>query len=186
MRDPVFYRWHAYIDFIFQSFKSTLPRYTVEQVMCCSIDNLETPLISIFRYSWTILGLPFKVSQLKLPGANRILCKPSGNNLTWICQEEWISSLAELSSLDSLTWITDRSITKLSCKAMLPSRELVESSWHPSSTKGTTRGCSGIRRICSLNWINSLWIVSVFVIWIYNSVKCCIKWTTCVYNKFTI
>ncbi|KAG5886327.1 hypothetical protein JTB14_034790 [Gonioctena quinquepunctata] len=32
MRDPIFYRWHAYIDDIFQKFKSTLPRYTVEQL----------------------------------------------------------------------------------------------------------------------------------------------------------
>ena len=32
MRDPVFYRWHAYIDDVFQELKSTLPRYTVEQV----------------------------------------------------------------------------------------------------------------------------------------------------------
>ncbi|XP_045478278.1 phenoloxidase 1-like isoform X2 [Harmonia axyridis] len=29
MRDPIFYRWHAYIDDIFQEFKSTLPRYEV-------------------------------------------------------------------------------------------------------------------------------------------------------------
>lgn len=33
MRDPVFYRWHAYIDFIFQRLKGSLPRYTVEQVI---------------------------------------------------------------------------------------------------------------------------------------------------------
>ncbi|KAL3279080.1 hypothetical protein HHI36_016594 [Cryptolaemus montrouzieri] len=32
MRDPVFYRWHAYIDDIFQEFKSTLPRYDVGQL----------------------------------------------------------------------------------------------------------------------------------------------------------
>ncbi|KAG5883340.1 hypothetical protein JTB14_033784 [Gonioctena quinquepunctata] len=32
MRDPVFYRWHAYIDDIFQKFKSTLPRYPVAQL----------------------------------------------------------------------------------------------------------------------------------------------------------
>ncbi|XP_044761569.1 phenoloxidase 1 [Coccinella septempunctata] len=29
MRDPIFYRWHAYIDDIFQEFKSTLPRYEI-------------------------------------------------------------------------------------------------------------------------------------------------------------
>lgn len=32
MRDPVFYRWHAFIDNIFEDFKATLPRYTVKQV----------------------------------------------------------------------------------------------------------------------------------------------------------
>ncbi|XP_023012800.2 phenoloxidase 1 [Leptinotarsa decemlineata] len=32
MRDPTFYTWHAYIDDIFQRFKSTLPRYTVQQL----------------------------------------------------------------------------------------------------------------------------------------------------------
>ncbi|XP_056629808.1 phenoloxidase 1 [Diorhabda sublineata] len=32
MRDPIFYRWHAYIDYIFQQFKSILPRYTSEQL----------------------------------------------------------------------------------------------------------------------------------------------------------
>lgn len=32
MRDPIFYRWHAYIDYIFQQHKETLPPYT-EQVV---------------------------------------------------------------------------------------------------------------------------------------------------------
>jgi len=32
MRDPMFYRWHGYIDDIFQDFKATLPRYTVAQL----------------------------------------------------------------------------------------------------------------------------------------------------------
>ncbi|KAJ8926016.1 hypothetical protein NQ315_009871 [Exocentrus adspersus] len=32
MRDPIFYRWHGYIDDIFQKFKSTLPRYTEDQL----------------------------------------------------------------------------------------------------------------------------------------------------------
>lgn len=41
MRDPIFYRWHAFIDDIFQSFKSTLPRYTVDQV-----NNVFSNLIS--------------------------------------------------------------------------------------------------------------------------------------------
>lgn len=32
MRDPVFYRWHAFIDDIFQAYKSKISKYTVEQV----------------------------------------------------------------------------------------------------------------------------------------------------------
>ncbi|CAH1402250.1 unnamed protein product [Nezara viridula] len=32
MRDPVFYRWHAFIDDLFQEHKITLPRYTTQQL----------------------------------------------------------------------------------------------------------------------------------------------------------
>nr|BAN20821.1 prophenoloxidase [Riptortus pedestris] len=32
MRDPIFYRWHAFIDDIFQEHKNTLPRYSVQQL----------------------------------------------------------------------------------------------------------------------------------------------------------
>ncbi|XP_019754719.2 phenoloxidase 1 [Dendroctonus ponderosae] len=32
MRDPIFYRWHAFIDDLFQEFKSSLPRYTENQL----------------------------------------------------------------------------------------------------------------------------------------------------------
>jgi hypothetical protein len=32
MRDPVFYRWHAFIDDLFTEHKNTLPRYTTQQV----------------------------------------------------------------------------------------------------------------------------------------------------------
>ncbi|KAL3272976.1 hypothetical protein HHI36_014433 [Cryptolaemus montrouzieri] len=32
MRDPVFYRWHAHIDDIFQEFKATIPSYPVDQL----------------------------------------------------------------------------------------------------------------------------------------------------------
>lgn len=31
MRDPIFYRWHAYVDYVFQQHKETLPPYS-EQV----------------------------------------------------------------------------------------------------------------------------------------------------------
>lgn len=32
MRDPVFYRWHAYLDDIFYKFKGTLPSYEMKHV----------------------------------------------------------------------------------------------------------------------------------------------------------
>jgi hypothetical protein len=32
MRDPIFYKWHAYIDDIFQAHKVTLAPYTVDQL----------------------------------------------------------------------------------------------------------------------------------------------------------
>lgn len=32
MRDPIFYRWHAYIDEIFQEYKATLPAYNDKNV----------------------------------------------------------------------------------------------------------------------------------------------------------
>lgn len=32
MRDPIFYRWHAYVDDIFQAHKATLPPYTAQQL----------------------------------------------------------------------------------------------------------------------------------------------------------
>lgn len=32
MRDPIFYRWHATIDDMFQEHKSTLPPYPVAKV----------------------------------------------------------------------------------------------------------------------------------------------------------
>lgn len=33
MRDPIFYRWHAYIDDLFQEYKATLPRYSEANVI---------------------------------------------------------------------------------------------------------------------------------------------------------
>lgn len=32
MRDPIFYRWHAFIDSIFSKYKATLPSYSQQQV----------------------------------------------------------------------------------------------------------------------------------------------------------
>lgn len=43
MRDPVFYRWHAYIDDIFQEHKRRLPPYTLQQLQYdgISIDGVQ-------------------------------------------------------------------------------------------------------------------------------------------------
>ncbi|XP_012280424.1 phenoloxidase 2 [Orussus abietinus] len=32
MRDPIFYRWHAFVDDVFQEYKNTLQEYTVDQL----------------------------------------------------------------------------------------------------------------------------------------------------------
>lgn len=32
MRDPIFYRWHAFIDDMFQEYKATLGGYSVQDV----------------------------------------------------------------------------------------------------------------------------------------------------------
>lgn len=32
MRDPIFYRWHSYIDDIFHEYKATIPGYNVQNV----------------------------------------------------------------------------------------------------------------------------------------------------------
>lgn len=32
MRDPIFYRWHAFVDDVFQDYKATLPRYGEDRV----------------------------------------------------------------------------------------------------------------------------------------------------------
>jgi len=32
MRDPIFYRWHAYTDDMFQEYKATIPSYNVQNV----------------------------------------------------------------------------------------------------------------------------------------------------------
>lgn len=50
MRDPVFYRWHAYIDDIFQEHKATLPRYSVPQ--------LSYPGVTVLDIKVTSSGVP--------------------------------------------------------------------------------------------------------------------------------
>lgn len=47
MRDPVFYRWHAYINDIFQEFKATFPGYTTQYVRKSEPINSEYFLYKI-------------------------------------------------------------------------------------------------------------------------------------------
>ena len=39
MRDPIFYRWHKFIDSLFQQFKATLSPYTAQQVRLIFLKN---------------------------------------------------------------------------------------------------------------------------------------------------
>lgn len=43
MRDPIFYRWHSYIDDMFQEHKATLPKYEVSRLDYpgISVDTVE-------------------------------------------------------------------------------------------------------------------------------------------------
>lgn len=54
MRDPIFYRWHAFIDDVFQEHKNTLPRYQVNQVSkasCKKIWQLYTNIVVTFYFA---------------------------------------------------------------------------------------------------------------------------------------
>ncbi|XP_043262276.1 phenoloxidase 1 [Colletes gigas] len=46
MRDPIFYRWHAFVDGIFQEYKTTLPQYTNEQLDFPGIEIADIRLTS--------------------------------------------------------------------------------------------------------------------------------------------
>ncbi|XKL64183.1 hypothetical protein PGB90_004269 [Kerria lacca] len=44
MRDPAFYRWHAYINYMFEQYKHRLPPYTVQQL---SFDGIQVTKIQV-------------------------------------------------------------------------------------------------------------------------------------------
>ncbi|XP_049838943.1 phenoloxidase 2-like [Schistocerca gregaria] len=44
MRDPIFYRWHAFVDGVFQAHKSVLPRYSVQQL---SFDGIRVTGVEV-------------------------------------------------------------------------------------------------------------------------------------------
>ena len=83
-----------------------------------------------------------------------------GNSQIWIYREEWISSLEVLFSCDlhicktkilrtQLLWTTKETIVWV----------LAESSSRRNLTKGAIRGYSEIKKICSLKWIVSQFLV---------------------------
>lgn len=53
MRDPIFYRWHAFVDDIFQEHKNTLPQYTVQQVQSRKFLSSLKIIYYHFSCSWT-------------------------------------------------------------------------------------------------------------------------------------
>lgn len=54
MRDPIFYRWHAFVDDVFQEHKNTLPQYTVQQVKFILILHLFNHNINTHYYKMCI------------------------------------------------------------------------------------------------------------------------------------
>lgn len=67
MRDPVFYRWHAFIDDIFQEFKATLPTYPESNVSSISNSSTSSPFYIDFTLEYNIFNLHFG-SQLNYQG----------------------------------------------------------------------------------------------------------------------
>lgn len=49
MRDPIFYRWHAYVDDIFNLFKSKLPPYNNDRVSDCESIIRFIPLFCVLK-----------------------------------------------------------------------------------------------------------------------------------------
>lgn len=46
MRDPVFYRWHAYINYMFEQYKHTLPPYTKDELIFTDIQVTDIQITS--------------------------------------------------------------------------------------------------------------------------------------------
>lgn len=91
MRDPIFYRWHAYIDDIFQTFKSTLPRYTADQVNS-AIKSSVTLLHFLQYYLNKVLVL-----QLNFPGITVTSCSIESSGKQNNIETFWQQSDVDLS-----------------------------------------------------------------------------------------
>ena len=61
MRDPIFYRWHAFMDDVFQEHKTGLPPYTLEQLTFPGVnvvginvapDGATTAMNNTYQTSW--------------------------------------------------------------------------------------------------------------------------------------
>lgn len=58
MRDPIFYRWHEFLDNLFYSFIDTLPPYTSQEV---SKSSMMTIFIKITKIIYYLLSSPIAV-----------------------------------------------------------------------------------------------------------------------------
>lgn len=56
MRDPVFYRWHKYIDDVFQEYKLTQPPYTSEELCLSSVEVVSVAVESQGQKNQLITG----------------------------------------------------------------------------------------------------------------------------------
>lgn len=54
MRDPVFYRLHAWVEYVFQLYKQTLPAYTVEQLNYPNVDVTGVEIVATDQPSNTL------------------------------------------------------------------------------------------------------------------------------------
>lgn len=49
MRDPIFYRWHSFIDFVFTKLKNKLPAYSVDQQLAFDGINVDSVNVQITK-----------------------------------------------------------------------------------------------------------------------------------------
>ncbi|KAJ8948073.1 hypothetical protein NQ318_008424 [Aromia moschata] len=135
MRDPAFYRWHAYIDFMFQKFKSTLPRYTEAQLSYSGITVDEISLEggdqkNVFDTFW---------QQSDVDLSRGMDFQPRG------------SVFIRFTHLQHQPF-TYKIIVNNSTNGSKQAR--AGSSWRPRMTRGALPGHSWSRGICSSSWTN--------------------------------
>lgn len=63
LRDPIFYRWHRFVDNIFQDYKATLPTYTREQL---DFPGVEVTEVKVEAKTPNVVHTFFKEKELEL------------------------------------------------------------------------------------------------------------------------